>query len=274
MSARSFIAWAGKRIALRDCDAVGDNVRLVGRPSVQNRGRLDIGEGTVICSRPVAAELVTGAEGALLIGRGVAIGYGCSIVAEGLITIGDDTRIGPFAMVCDVEDDGSSGWRRSERPIVIGRNARIGSKVTLLPGTYIPDGAEIAAGSVVSGAFEPGGASGQAAANAIEAPAEPAIEAPAEPASDVPQRVARLVSFVFNRIGAAPPSLELERISGWGAGSALRLLLAIEKEFGTTIPDEEWLAIRSLGDLVATVERRATLVPRPDAAVMLASQVD
>ena len=170
-------------------------------------------------------------------------------------------------MICDVEDDGSSGWRRSERPIVIGRNARIGSKVTLLPGTYIPDGAEIAAGSVISGTFEP-----ESAARGKESAS--VSRAPAVPASDVAQRIARLVSVVFNRIGAAPPSLELERISGWGAGSALRLLLAIEKEFGTTIPDEEWLAIRSLGDLVATVERRATLVPRPDAAVMLASQLD
>ena len=139
--------------------------------------------------------------------------------------------------------------------------------MTLLPGTYIPDGAEIAAGSVISGTFEP-----ESAARGKE-PASVG-RAPAVPASDVPQRVARLVSVVFNRIGAAPPSLELETISGWGAGSALRLLLAVEKEFKTTIPDEEWLAIRSLGDLVATVERRATLVPRPDAAVMLASQLD
>ena len=267
MSAQSLLARIGAKIALRGCDAIGEDVRLVGRPSIRNRGRLDIGRGTVICSHPVAAELVTGADGALLIGRGVTLGYGCSIIAEGLITIGDGTRIGPFAMVCDVEDDGSSGWRRSERPIVIGRDVRVGNKVTLLPGTYIPDGAEIAAGSVVSGTFEPEGiASRGAAANSSGAPTVPA--------SDVSQRVARLVSVVFNRIGAAPPSLELEAISGWGAGSALRLLLAVEKEFGMTIPDEEWLAIRSLGDLVAAVERRATLAPRLDASVMLASQVD
>jgi len=267
MSVQSLLARVGAKIALRGCDAVGKDVRLIGRPSIRNRGRLEIGRGTVICSRPVAAELVTGSDGALLIGRGVTLGYGCSIVAEGLITIGDGARIGHFAMVCDVEDDGSSGWRRSERPIVIGRNVRIGSKVTLLPGTYIPDDAEISAGSVVSGAFEPERiASGEAAASASGGTAVTA--------SDVSQRVARIVSLVFNRIGAAPQSLELETISGWGAGSALRLLLAVEKEFKTTIPDEEWLAIRSLGDLVATVERRATLVPRPDAAVMLASQLD
>ncbi len=247
MSSRSFLASMGAKLALRGCDAVGQDVRLTGRPSIANRGRLDIGRGTMICSRPVAAQLATGTHGTLLIGECVTIGYGCSIVAEGLITIGEGTRIGPFGMLCDAENDGLSGWRHTARPIVIGRNVRIGSKVAILPGTYIADGADIAAGSVLSGTF---------------ATQEAATGAPAGlsgahtfPAADVEQRIALLLRDVFDRTGAAPLSLELERISGWGAGGALRLLLAVEEEFHVTIPDEEWLAICSLGDLVRTIER-------------------
>ena len=247
MSPRSFLASMRAKLALRGCDAVSQDVRLVGRPSIENRGRLDIGRGTAICSRPVAAQLATGAHGTLLIGECVTIGYGCSIVAEGLITIGEGTRIGPFGMVCDAEDDGLSGWRHTARPIVIGRNVRIGSKVTILPGTYVVDDAEIAAGSVLSGTIATNGA-------ATGAPAG-ASGAHTFPAADVEQRLAFLLRDVFDRTGATPPSLELERISGWGAGGALRLLLAVEEEFHVTIPDDEWLAICTLGDLVRTIER-------------------
>lgn len=256
MSPRSFMASMTRKLALRGCDVVGDDVRLVGRPSIESRGRLELGRGAVLCSRPIATHLATGADGALFIGDGVTIGYGCSIVAEGLITIGEGTRIGPFVMVCDVDDDGVSGWQRTRQPIVIGRDVRIGSKVTVLPGTYIGDGADVPAGSVVSGtAATKEGASSRALAVASGTEAAPS--------SDVSLRIARLLGQVFDRHASAPPSLELERISGWGANGALRLLHAVEEEFGTTIPDEEWLAIRSLGDLVSTIERHTAHVPYP-----------
>jgi acetyltransferase-like isoleucine patch superfamily enzyme len=240
----SLLAATRARIALRACDVLGDGVRVTGSASIDNRGRMDIGAGAIICGSPVAAQLSTGPAGTLLVGANTTIGYGSSIVAEGLITIGEGTRIGPFAMICDLESDGSSGWRRSARPIVIGRGVRIGSKVTVLPGTCIADGAEVAAGSIVSGAE--GTAYADDAAHATDGDA-----------SDVPRRVRRLVETVFDRRAAAPSSLALEQISGWSAGGALRLLLAVEAEFETRIPDEEWLALRSLGDLVSAVERRA-----------------
>jgi acetyltransferase-like isoleucine patch superfamily enzyme/acyl carrier protein len=255
VSPLSFVASMSRKLALRGCDVVGDDVRLVGKPSIESRGHLELGRGALLCSRPIAIHLATGTDGALFIGDGVTIGYGCSIVAEGLVTIGEGTRIGPFVMVCDVEDDGVSGWQRTRRPIVIGRNVRIGSKVTVLPGTYIGDGVDVPAGSVVSGTTATKGGASRALASASGAGAALV--------SDVSRRIAQVLSDVFDRSATAPPSLELERISGWGADGALRLLLAVEKEFGTTIPDEEWLAVRSLGDLVNTIERRTAHVPYP-----------
>ena len=261
MSPLQFLASMGAKLALRGCDAVSDEVRLVGRPSIENRGRLQIGRGTLICSRPVATQLATGTDGALFIGEGVTIGYGCSIVAEGLITIGEGTRIGPLGMVCDVDDDAASGWRHTRRPIVIGRNVRIGSTVTILPGTYLEDGAEVPAGSVVSGATS--------ARRVAPSTVTGARGLHTELGCDVSHRIARLLSDVFDRRAPAPMSLELERISGWGAHGALRLLLAIEEEFDMTIPAADWLAIRSLGDLVSIVERRRALGAPPRAPAEL-----
>lgn len=245
MSPRSALHHLGARFALRRCDVVGDGVVIHGRPSIENRGRLEIGAGTVIASRPVAAQLATGPDGSLLIGERVAIGYGASIVAKGLVAIGAGTQIGPFAMICDAEDDGLSGWRHSERPIVVGRDVRLGSKVTLLPGTYIADGVHVPPGAVVSGSV-----------GVQHGAQERKHRAPQPPDAGVASRVAEILSQIFDRPPDAPLSLELERISGWGAGAALRLVTAVEHEFKTRIPDDEWLAIRSFGDLVDAIERR------------------
>jgi acetyltransferase-like isoleucine patch superfamily enzyme/acyl carrier protein len=237
------------RIALRGPDVVGEDVRIFGRPAIDNRGHLEIGRGTVVCSRPVTARLATGDDGALLIGDGVTIGYGCSIMAEGFISIGEGTRIGTFGTLCDADVDGLSGWRETSRPIVIGSNVRIGSKVTVLPGTYIGDGAEIAPGAVVSGVIPP-----RALASGV--PARLGEPHHVAAGTDVRDRVAQVVADVFSRERPPPLSLEPERISGWEAGSALRLLLALEEEFKTSISDQEWLGIRSLEDVASIIQRR------------------
>ena len=235
-------------LALHACDRVGPDVKLHGRPAVTNDGFIEVGGGTIIWSRPVPAQLATGRDGSLHIGPNVSIGYGCSIAVEALVTIGEGARIGPFGNVFDTEDDPVSGWGRSSRPVVIGRNARIGSKVTILPGTSIGDGAEIDAGSVVSGVVPPG-------AKASGVPARVAGPSAPSTSPDVSARVQDVVARVFNRTAPPAPSLELERLSGWGGEGALRLLVAIEDEFGLALPEDEWLKVRTPADLVALIER-------------------
>lgn len=257
MSARSLIgalgrtarALAGARpLALLRCDAVGERVEVRGRASIRNGGRMEIGDGTVIWSRPVPVQLATGRDGSLLVRERVTIGYGSSIVAEGLVVIGAGSRIGAFATIFDGEDDAVTGWGRTSRPVVIGRDVRIGSKVTVLPGTSIGDGAEIGPGSVVSGVVPPRSV-------ASGAPARIAREAAAEGARDVAERVGQLVARVFDRAAPPPLDLELERLSGWSSEGALRLLVALEEEFDTRIPVDGWLAVRSPADVVALVQR-------------------
>lgn len=262
MSARSVLAAVGRTaralvtprpLSLLRCQVVGEHVKVQGRASIRNAGRMEIGSGTVIWSRPVPVQLATGRDGALLVGDRVTIGYGSSIVAEGLVAVGEGTRIGAFATIFDSEDDALTGWRRTSRPVVIGRDVRIGSKVTVLPGTSIGDGAEIGPGSVVSGVVPARSVASGAPARIAQA-AGPAVS------TDVPERVAQLLARVFNRTTPPPLEVELERLSGWSSEGALRLLLALEEEFGTQLPADDWLAVRSPADVVALVQR-CTAVP-------------
>ena len=267
MKPRRRLASIWAKVALRGCDSVGSDVRLIGRPSVDNRGHLKIGRGAVICSRPVVAQLATGEDGALLIGAGVMIGYGCSLFADALVSIGDATHIGPFGIVCDIDTDAVSGWQHTSRPIVIGSNVRIGSKVTILSGTYVGDGAEIAAGSVVSGVVPP-------LCSVAGAPARASGPPAARPTSDPSTRIAQIVAEVFGRKDPPALSLQPEQLSGWGAEGALRLLLALEGEFQTRIPDEEWLGIRSLADVARIIQRRTGAAAAQDSSsTELATQV-
>jgi maltose O-acetyltransferase len=137
---------------LRECDVVGGAASLLGRPFVMNRGRMEIGERLLVSSVPVRSHFMTGPSGLLRIGRGVRIGHGASINAHAEISIGDETVIGPFAMILDVDfhEVKDRAARGLARPVRIGRGVRIGAGVVILRGASIGDGAEIAPNSVVS----------------------------------------------------------------------------------------------------------------------------
>src|SRR5690349_452943 len=89
------------RTGLGACDAVGSHARVLGRPFVSNRGRIEIGSSLVMSSIPVRSHLVTGPDGRLVIGDRVRISHGASISAHAELFIGDDVVIGPFAMLLD-----------------------------------------------------------------------------------------------------------------------------------------------------------------------------
>lgn len=151
--ARSAAALASARIFLRDCDEVGARARSFGRPRIDNRGHITIGEDFAMASALGAAELATAGGGCIEIGNSVTINYGTAISARQHIKIGDRVNIGPFCIVADSQlplplDAGPEDVVRS---IEIGDDVWLASRVTLLPGARIGAGAVIAAGSVVSG---------------------------------------------------------------------------------------------------------------------------
>ncbi|MCL2777949.1 MAG: acyltransferase [Polyangiaceae bacterium] len=150
--------WFTLAVLRENCDSLGEGAIVVGRPVIMNAGRIEIASGFSLCSTPVPSHLATRPSGRLIVGRNVRIGSGASIFANELIEIGDDTTIGPMAMLLDIDfhQIKSRNSHGDARPIRIGRHVRIGSGVVILRGAVIGDGAHIGANSVVARAVPAG----------------------------------------------------------------------------------------------------------------------
>jgi maltose O-acetyltransferase len=138
---------------LRHADAVGTRVRLRGRPSIQNHGRMVIGSRVQLVSTVATLELVTLEGGTLEVGERTLVNYGCSIAAAEHIRIGTRCLVGTHAIIMDndfhhIEPERRLEWPKS-KPIAIGDNVWIGARVIVLGGVTIGDDSCIGAGSVV-----------------------------------------------------------------------------------------------------------------------------
>lgn len=140
------------RWRLRQASAVGRRPRTIGRPLIANDGRLEIGDGVLIRSTPVAAELATSHQGVLAIGHDVMINFGVSIFAHDHVTIGDRVRLGPYVSVADTDfhDAYDRAAPPAGCPVVIDDDAWLGTRVIVLKGVRIGRGAIVAAGAVVT----------------------------------------------------------------------------------------------------------------------------
>jgi acetyltransferase-like isoleucine patch superfamily enzyme len=150
---------------------VGSCPYLRGRPSILSHGgRIEIGDRFQLASHPVPSHLATGPGALIEIGDDVWIGHGAGIAAFERVKIGHGTQIGPFVIIMDTNFHGAPGDQSVQhdcRPIVIGNNCRIGSRVTITRGAFIGDGAEIVAGSVVSSTIPAGMRAGGARARVL-----------------------------------------------------------------------------------------------------------
>ena len=139
-------------VHLHAVDEVGDGVRTLGRPRIDNQGRITIGSGTLLRSVNVPVELAAGPNAEIVIGSEVRLNYGVSIGAMGSIRIGDRTRIGPYVMIIDTEfhDTYDRTRRPDPRPVVIEEDVWIGAKASILPGVTIGRGAIVGVSAVVT----------------------------------------------------------------------------------------------------------------------------
>jgi acetyltransferase-like isoleucine patch superfamily enzyme len=240
---------------LEACDAVGAEPLLDARPTIENRGRIEIGDRFRLASRPVTSHMVSGPEGALVVGDDVAIAHGAGIATFARVEIGHGTRIGPFVIIMDTDFHviGDRSERHEASPIRIGRDVRIGTRVTILRGAMIGDGAVVEAGSVVSGDVPNGARVAGVPARLASGPRDAT-----EPDDDVPLVVMRTLGL------SEPPPLGYgpRQIAQWDSLGALKLLLALEETFSVMLAEDEVARVASVGDLAAVVARaRARSVP-------------
>jgi acetyltransferase-like isoleucine patch superfamily enzyme len=138
---------------LRECSRVGARPRTVGRPRIQNAGRIEIGDDFLVDSTFAPSTLAAEPGGVLAIGGGAICSFGVSIRATSRIEIGDGAVVSWYSVIHDRREGEP---REAAQPIRIGARAWLAGRVTVLPGATIGEGAVIAAGSVVAGEIPPG----------------------------------------------------------------------------------------------------------------------
>jgi acetyltransferase-like isoleucine patch superfamily enzyme len=159
-----YVAANGSSVArsrwyLRTADNLGWTVRVTGRPVVSNLGRLVIGDRVQLVSTITKIELATGPQGVLEIGERTFVNYGTSVSSFQSVLVGARCQIGTYCLVLDNNFHRPEPERRNERPesrpVTIGDDVWLGSRVIVLPGSTIGDGSVIGAGSVVASDIPP-----------------------------------------------------------------------------------------------------------------------
>lgn len=87
-------------------------------------------------------------------GKGVYCNFNLTLVDDAMITIGDDTMIGPNVTIVTASHPIEPRQRRKKlqynQPVKIGKNVWLGANVTILNGVSIGDNSVIGAGSLVT----------------------------------------------------------------------------------------------------------------------------
>jgi acetyltransferase-like isoleucine patch superfamily enzyme len=243
------VAWS-----LRACEAVGEQPLLYGWPSVYGSpGRIRIGDRFRLWSHPVASHLAAGPDGMLEIGDDVSIAHGAAISAYEHVHIGDRTCFGPFVVIMDTNFHGATGdqsLQHDTRPVVIGKDCRIGSAVTITRGAIIGDGAEILAGSVVSSAIPAGVCAGGARARVLGRAGDPSCRW-----DGVAAQLPDLVRDALDLEAAPDLATDPAHLIGWDREHIQRLVEAVENRFGTTIDAGSIGSAARLADVAAVIEQ-------------------
>jgi acetyltransferase-like isoleucine patch superfamily enzyme len=252
MTVRERLLSARSSWWLRGCAKVGRNPRVYGRPSLELEGGvIRLGDRFSIASWPVTSHLVAGPDGVLEIGDDVSVGHGGAIAAYERVEIGAGTKIGPFIIVMDTNFHGASGDQSVQhdcRPVVIGRDCRIGSRVTITRGVTIGDGAEILAGSVVTSSIPAGVCAGGGRARGLGRAGDAGAR------WDSAAAVAPLVLAESLGLSAIPEAAtDLADLPGWNHAAAERFVSALTAPCGR-VTAAELTTCRTVAEMVAIVD--------------------
>lgn len=140
----------------RRFNMVGRYLSIEGKPMINNRGFIELGEEVRIWSKFMKVIISVKKGARLKIGHNTRIN-GVHIACKSNITIGNNVRIAPYVLIMDsdfhnVEDHFSEAQSSF---VVIEDDVWIASKSTILKGVTVGKGSVIAAGSVVTKNVEP-----------------------------------------------------------------------------------------------------------------------
>jgi acetyltransferase-like isoleucine patch superfamily enzyme len=158
---RSLAAMVAAHVYLADCDSVGARVRTAGRPLVENRGHIALGDDVTLNSPFAPVHLVAEPGASLSIGSGASLNFGTLVSARSSVRLGDRVRVGPYSIISDTDvpmpglDAAHAAALGPAAPIEIGNDVWLGGRVTVLGGSRIGEWSVIGAGSVVDGDIPP-----------------------------------------------------------------------------------------------------------------------
>lgn len=236
----------GRRLRNSSVDVLGEGTVFAGRPDIVNDGVIEIGRNCRLSSHPIRSHFIAMPRARIVIGDDVMISYGAGVSAMREIQIGSGTRIGPLCLILDSDYHKASDLdvAGAVAPIHVGRNVRIGARVTLLRGSRVGEGATIMSGSCVSGFVAEG-------AVVSGVPARPAAN---EPFRQYGAAIIAVTARVFGVKAALRPADRLEGIPGWDCNGPIRLMLALEEAFGVTLSEPAMRADCSISEVAAQVD--------------------
>jgi acyl carrier protein/serine acetyltransferase len=257
--ASTFYRWLNKH-RLRAVSSVGVGACVKGGADIGGGGKITIGDGFLLLSRPVRSHIYASPGALITIGNGVQIGYGAAIAAQRAIDIGSDTTFGPFVVIMDndfhsVADRNAAGRMGQVR---IGANVKVGARVSILRGSVIGDNVRILSGSMVSGVVASGVTVGGV-------PARVAVASTAAPRHSM--NMAELVREVLGLSERPRPDQGPADFAAWDSLGTLRLLLAIEETCGVQLEEEVMHAANTVAALSNIVEARINGSARADVDV-------
>ena len=212
-------AWLAGYRARRTFHAatLGPDVQLFGRPvlHVDPSATLQIGSGVRISARAARTRIEVGPGATLQIGSGAVLDDAALLQAYGRVLIGDNASVGFGVAILD--DEGVPG--HDPAPVLIGAEARIGARATVLRGVRIGRGAVVAAGALVTEDVPAGATVAGVPAVVVKAASAPPapVETPVEQAAEASPADAKAAS-------AAPaepaPLASAQDIGAQGDGAA------------------------------------------------------
>jgi acyl carrier protein/carbonic anhydrase/acetyltransferase-like protein (isoleucine patch superfamily) len=217
------------RVALAGATRVGADVRVLGWPSIASDGELIVERGVVLVASPSPIELLVASGARLVIGEGSVLESGATLRAQRQVVVGRGVRIGAG---CVIDDEGSDAG-----------GIEIGDDAWLEDGALVLGGARVAARARMTR----GAALDARRAIPIDRAADAADRSP-QSADDA--HVRQIVARVLPGALGVSSDTDLRCIAGWDSLAALRVLIALEKEFRVNLPHDLFATARTLQSVV------------------------